>query len=167
MNYSFKDPKPSQITWDRNPERPGLTLGQPAELKNIAGRLDSIWSCPFALVRPGRLHGLTVRYQRMCEGALRSGSSHTPGGSWSWVLCELVPSEFTGEKGDDVPLIPAACLWPWMIRELAYTSGQLCPHMVCVTCAALSFLPYCSLPDQRARALPHLSQELTSLSFSL
>ena len=58
MNYSFKDPRPSQITtWDRNPERPGLTLGQPAELKNIAGRLDSIWSCPFALVRPGRLHG--------------------------------------------------------------------------------------------------------------
>lgn len=58
MSYSFKDPRPSQITrWDRNPERPGLTLGQPTELKNIAGRLDSIWSCPFGLVRPGSLPG--------------------------------------------------------------------------------------------------------------
>lgn len=98
MSYSFKDPRPSQITrWDRNPERPGLTLGQPTELKNIAGRLDSIWSCPFALVRPEAHMGpswpmLPVLYQWMCAGALTFWQlSHSQwilvlGSLWAYIL---------------------------------------------------------------------------------
>lgn len=43
MSLGFKEPKPSQITRDRNLERPGITLGQPKEFRNITGRRpDSI-----------------------------------------------------------------------------------------------------------------------------